>query len=78
MKYKAKKSYTELSGTKNFEALGSASTHLLLVAGESVEVSEALQPLSKELEDCLIEVKAKAEPKKKAEAKDKGEVNGKE
>ena len=73
MKYKAKKSYAELSGTKNFEALGSASTHLLLVAGESVEISKALLPLSKELEDCLEEVKEKAEPKKKAEAKDKGD-----
>ena len=69
MKYKAKKSYTELSGTKNFEALGSASTHILLVAGQSVEISKALLPLSKELEDCLIEIKEKAQPEKKVEAK---------
>jgi hypothetical protein len=69
MKYKAKKSYAELSGTKNFEALGSASTHILLVAGQSVEISKALLPLSKELEDCLIEIKEKAQPEKKVEAK---------
>ena len=75
MKYKAKKSYAEFPINKNFEALGSASTHLLLVAGKTVEVSKALLPLSKELEDCLIEIKEKAQPEKKVEAKVKKENN---
>ena len=69
MKYKAKKSYAEFPVNKNFEALGSASTHLLLVAGKTVEVNKTLLPLSKELEDCLIEVKEKAQSEKKVEAK---------
>jgi|TARA_Y100000310_G_scaffold127201_1_gene126245 hypothetical protein len=60
-KYKAKKTYGELPNEKNFLALGSASTHLKLVAGESVEISDQLLPLSKDLEDCLTEIKAKKE-----------------
>tara|TARA_Y100000310_G_C20535794_1_gene740774 strand:+ start:86 stop:277 length:192 start_codon:yes stop_codon:yes gene_type:complete len=59
MKYKAKTSYEGLSNDNNFLALGSASTHLKLVAGEVVEVSKSLLPLAKELEECLTEVKDK-------------------
>ena len=61
MKYKANKKYNELPNEKNFLALGSASAHLKLVAGESVEISDQLLPLSKDLEDCLTEIKAKKE-----------------
>jgi len=63
MKYKAKKSYAELPNTKNFLAKGSASTHLLLVAGKAVEITEDLFPFSKELEECLVEVNKKKEKK---------------
>ena len=63
MKYKAKKSYAELPDTKNFLARGSASKHLLLLAGESVEIREDLLPLPKELGDCLTEIKDKKEKK---------------
>ena len=59
MKYKSKQSYAELPNEKNFTALGSTSTHLLLVAGKTVDVSKSLLPLSKELEDCLTEIKNK-------------------
>ena len=63
MKYKSKKSYAELPDTKNFIAKGSASTHLLLVAGKTVEITEDLLPLSKELGECLVEVNKKKETK---------------
>jgi len=58
-KYKAKKTYAELPNDKNFLALGSASTHLNLVAGESVEISKHHFPLPKEIDDCLTEIKSK-------------------
>ena len=61
MKYKAKKTYAELPNEKNFLALGSGSAHLLLIAGETVEISKQLLPLSKELEECLTEIKSKKE-----------------
>ena len=57
MKYKAKKQYAELPNDKNFLALGSASTHLRLIAGEAVEISKSLLPLSKDLGDSLTEIK---------------------
>ena len=59
MKVKAKASYAELPNEDNFLALGSASTHLKLIAGESVEVSKLILPLSKELGECLTEIKSK-------------------
>ena len=59
MKVKAKASYRELSNEDNFLALGSASTHLKLIAGESVEVGDVLLPFSKELGECLTEIKSK-------------------
>ena len=37
MKYKAKDTYKELSNKDNFISLGSASNHLLLMAGMEVE-----------------------------------------
>ena len=61
MKYKANKKYNELPNEKNFLALGSASAHLKLVAGESVEINKLLLPLSKDLEECLTEIKSKKE-----------------
>tara|TARA_Y100000593_G_C4264932_1_gene314246 strand:+ start:85 stop:276 length:192 start_codon:yes stop_codon:yes gene_type:complete len=63
MKCKAKKSYTELPNTDNFLAKGSASTHLLLVAGRAVEITKDLLPLSKKLGECLEEIKDKKEKK---------------
>tara|TARA_R100000501_G_C2566441_1_gene75028 strand:- start:242 stop:433 length:192 start_codon:yes stop_codon:yes gene_type:complete len=59
MKVKAKASYSELSNEDNFLALGSASTHLKLVAGETVEIAKSMIPLSKELNECLSEIKSK-------------------
>ena len=59
MKCKAKKTYAELPNEKNFLALGSGSTHLLLIAEKTVEINQQLLPLSKELEECLTEVKTK-------------------
>ena len=59
MKVKAKSSYGELSNEDNFLALGGASTHLKLIAGESVEISKALLPLAKGLAECLTEIKSK-------------------
>lgn len=59
MKVKAKASYGELSNEDNFLALGSASTHLKLVAGESVEIGSALLPLADDLKECLTEIKSK-------------------
>ncbi|MAH45227.1 hypothetical protein CMI37_05325 [Candidatus Pacearchaeota archaeon] len=57
MKCKAKAKYSELSNEDNFLALGGASTHLKLIAGEVVEISKGLLPLSKELKECLSEIK---------------------
>ena len=59
MKYKAKEAYLDLPNNKNFLAIGSASTHLKLAAGETVEIGEGLLPLSKAISDCLTEVKSK-------------------
>lgn len=59
MKAKAKPSYMELTDDKNFIALGSASTHLRLVAGIEVEIPKSLLPLKKTIKDCLTEIKAK-------------------
>jgi len=59
MKYKAKKSYSELPNEKNFLAIGGATTHLKLEAGESVEIPKALLPLKKELAECLTEITSK-------------------
>ena len=56
MKYKAKKEYAELPNDKNFLALGSASTHLKLIAGLTVELNKNIK-ISKEIKECLIEVK---------------------
>ena len=60
MKYKAKKEYGNLPNDKNFLSLGSASTHLLLMAGKAVELNKNLK-LSKEIEGCLAEVKSKGD-----------------
>mgnify|MGYP003149634331 CR=1 FL=1 len=58
MKYKAKVSYGELPNENNFLALGSASTHLKLMAGEIVEISNDLLPLDKNIKECLTEIKS--------------------
>ena len=60
MQYKAKKEYAELPNDKNFLALGSASTHLLLMAGKAVDINKNLK-LSKEIEECLIGIKSKGD-----------------
>ena len=60
MKYKAKKEYAELPNDKNFLALGSASTHLLLIAGMTVELNKNIK-LSKEMGECLTEIKSKGD-----------------
>ena len=60
MKYKAKKEYAELPDDKNFLALGSASTHLLLMAGKVVDINKNFK-LSKEVSDCLTEIKSKGD-----------------
>ena len=59
MKYKAKEAYISLPNNKNFLAMGSASTHLKLVAGEAVEIEGGLLPLPKVISDCLAEIKSK-------------------
>ena len=61
MKYKAKKEYAELPNDKNFLALGSASTHLQLVAGLTVEINTKRLPIPKVISDCLTEIKSKGE-----------------
>tara|TARA_Y100001963_G_C6782611_1_gene450839 strand:- start:2557 stop:2736 length:180 start_codon:yes stop_codon:yes gene_type:complete len=58
MKYKAKKTYEELPNDKNFLQLGSASTHLRLVAGETVEIK---MPIPKDIKNCLTEIKSKGD-----------------
>ena len=57
MKYKAKGSYANLSNDKNFISLQSASTHLILLAGEEIEWKN---PLPKIIKQTLTEVKKKA------------------
>ena len=61
MKYKAKKEYAELPDDKNFLALGSASTHLRLVAGLTVEINTKQLSIPKEVSDCLTEIKSKGD-----------------
>ena len=61
MKYKAKKEYSELPNDKNFLALGSASTHLKLVAGLTVEIDTKRLPIPKVISDCLTEIKSKGD-----------------
>ena len=61
MKYKAKKEYAELPDEKNFLALGSASTHLKLIAGLTVEINPKRLPISKTISDCLTEIKSKGD-----------------
>ena len=56
MRLKAKKTYSELDNSINFNSLLSASTHLKLLAGEEVEWSN---PIPKELMEHLSEVKTK-------------------
>lgn len=58
-KYKANKKYNELENKDNFVGKGSASTHEYLKAGLTIEINPKLFPLSKLLEDSLIEVKKK-------------------
>jgi hypothetical protein len=64
MKYKAKKGYGELPNDKNFIALGSSSDHLKLVAGLIVDINTDVLPISKELGDCLTEIKSKSKGEK--------------
>lgn len=54
MKYKAKDTYKQLPNEENFIALGSASTHLLLMADMEVEFN---YKISSKLIKHLIEVK---------------------
>ena len=61
MKYKAKNEYAELPNDKNFLALGSASTHLQLEAGLSVEIDTKRLPIPKVISDWLTEIKSKGE-----------------
>ena len=61
MKYKAKKEYAELPNDKNFLALGSASTHLQLEAGLTVEIDTKRLPIPKAIGDCLTEIKSKGD-----------------
>ena len=56
MKYKATADYVKLSNGENFISLQSASTHLILLAGEVVEWNK---PLPKTIKDTLTEVKSK-------------------
>ena len=56
MKYKATEKYKELANDKNFHSVGSASTHMKLMAGEVVEYDK---PLPKKLKYTLKEVKSK-------------------
>ena len=54
MKIKAKVSYSELDDTENFNSLLSASTHLILLAGETAEWNGKIP---KNLKEHLIEIK---------------------
>jgi len=56
MKYKAKKSYTELDDTENFKSLKSCSTHLKLKAGIEIEWKG---DIPKDLKEHLTEIKDK-------------------
>ena len=56
MKYKAKKSYTELDDTENFKSLLSCSTHLKLKAGLEIEWKGNIP---KDLKEHLTEIKDK-------------------
>ena len=56
MKIKAKKTYSNLDNSVNFNSLLSASTHLKLLAGEEAEFNA---PIPKELMEHLTEVKTK-------------------
>ena len=53
MKIKAKASYSELDDTENFNSLLSASTHLILLAGETAE----WKGIPKDLKEHLTEIK---------------------
>lgn len=53
MKYKANSKYAALDDKDSFLAKGSASTHLKLLAGDVVELSDRLLPLSKKIKECL-------------------------
>ena len=61
MKYKAKKEYADLPNDKNFLSLGSASAHLKLVAGLTVEINTKQLSIPKEVSDCLTEIKSKGD-----------------
>ena len=54
MKIKAKASYSELDDTENFNSLLSASTHLILLAGETAEWNGKIP---KNLKEHLTEIK---------------------
>ncbi len=54
MKIKAKVSYSELDDTENFNSLLSASTHLILLAGETAEWNGKIP---KNLKEHLTEIK---------------------
>ena len=56
MKYKAKDTYKSLGDDKNFHSLGSASTHLKLLAGLTVEWNG---DISNNLKKHLTELKSK-------------------
>ena len=56
MKYKAKKSYTDLDDTENFKSLKSCSTHLKLKAGIEIEWKG---DIPKDLKEHLTEIKDK-------------------
>ena len=56
MKYKAKKSYTDLGDTENFKSLKSCSTHLKLKAGIAIEWNG---DIPKDLKEHLTEIKDK-------------------
>lgn len=63
MKYKAKKSYFELSDADNFNGHFSSAKHNKLINGESVEITSVPEGLVKHLES--------AEPKKSVKKEDK-------
>ena len=54
MKIKANVSYSELDDTENFNSLLSASTHLILLAGETAEWNGKIP---KNLKEHLTEIK---------------------
>ena len=54
MKIKAKACYSELDDTENFNSLLSASTHLILLAGETAEWNGKIP---KNLKEHLTEIK---------------------